>query len=410
MQRLLFSLIGIWVCWQSVYSQTATVDLSFNELTQYVNAHSPIAEQLNQLLDLNKVERKIALSWNNPSIDYSEEALDNNGVTEREQLLALSKQIEMPWTYALRRQGWNAFEKAAALSHKQRMNEFLGDVKTGYVELQSFNNYIEQLNRFKLIINEISEIAKNQAAEGTISVFDYKLIQMALFNLQAKLIEVGKQKNNLEGEWKTKIGIDRSQKLNLKSEISFREIQLKSAQEYASQIINTAGMQMQRSELRFLDKMVQLESGNFIPSLDLSAGLKRFADGQDGYTFGVSMPIPIFSSNLTQARKYKIERSIKQTEIALYERTLKNRIQMIVDEINLSSNLLRENQSLFESGDEFSSNISFNYQQGAITINDVLNTVQVYTETIENYYDQLNHYYKAVFSLEAEFNEILITF
>lgn len=410
MRRLIYSLIGLLVCWQSVYSQTATVELSFSELTQYVNTHSPIAEQLNQLLDLNKVERKIALSWNNPSIDYSEEALDNNGATEREQFLTLSKQIEMPWTYALRYQGWNAFEKAAALSYRQKKNELLGVVKTGYVELQSMNSYIEQLNRFKLIIDEISEIAKNQAAEGTISVFDHKLIQMALFNLQAKVIEVEKQKNNIESEWKTKIGLDRNQKLNLKSEIVFKKIQMKTAEEFGSKILNTAGMQMQRSELRFLDKMVKLESSNFIPSLDVSAGVKRFADDQDGYTFGVSVPIPIFNSNLKHARKYKIERSIKQTDVAIYERTLKNRIQMIVDEINLSSNLLKENQSLFDSRDEFTNNISFNYTQGIISINDVLNTVQVYTETIENYYDQLNNYYKAIFTLEAEFDETLITF
>jgi len=410
MRILFYSLIGLWVCWQSVFSQTETVVLTFNELPEYINAHSPIVEQFNQLLNINKVERKMALSWNNPNLNYSEEALDNAGTYEKEQFLTVSKQFEMPWTYTLRHQAWGAFEKAAIFSKKQKVNQFLSEMKRGYIKLQSMNHFITRLNHFKSIIDEISVIAQNQADEGTISIFDHKLFQMALFKIQSRLIATQKEKQQLEGEWKTKMGIDESQKIMLKSGIEFKEIQLNSVETYYSSISNTPVIQKEKTELQFLDKMGQAESSNLIPFLDVSAGLKRFSNNQRGYTFGLSMPIPLFNPNLKLSRKYKMEKSMQETNLALHQNRLKNKIRLLIDEINVSRNLLTANQTLFDPRNDVIDNILLNYNQGVITLTDVLNTIQIYTESLESYYNHLNNYYQAIFHLEAEFDETLITF
>jgi outer membrane protein TolC len=410
MRHLFYALFGLLVCWQSVFSQNAAVELTFSDLSDFIDTHSPIAAQLNQQLNLSQAERSIALSWSNPSIDYAEETLDGGGNIEREQFLTFSKQIEMPWTYRLRRQAWNALGKSTDFSIRQQRKMFLSEMKAGYVALQSMNNSIQRLDRFRGIIHEISGIAQNQTAERTISAFDHQLFQMALLSLQARRISIEKERQQLEGELKMKLGINQSQQLTLVSVIAFKAIELKSADAYFASILNTPGIQSEHSKLAYLNKMIQVESSAFIPSLDVSAGLKRFADAADGYTFGISLPLPIFNQNMKQARIFKIQRNIQETNFALHLNLSKNRTQLLIDEINRSAEFLKGNQSLFESKNNVTENVLLNYQQGSISITDVLNTILVYTESVENYYDQLNAYYQAVFNLEAEFDVTLITF
>ncbi|KAA3656747.1 MAG: TolC family protein, partial [Calditrichaeota bacterium] len=383
--RQLYFALGLLVLNSALFSQTQSIALKFGELADFANNHSPVIEQLNQQLNLHKNERNIALAWRNPAINFSEEGLDVNGITEKEQFFTISKQFEMPWTYVMRRRAWNTFENAAKLANHQQRTDFISEVKTGYVELQSMNGYAQQLNRFQHIINEIANIAENQTGQGSLSAFDHKLIQMALFNLQAKLLSIDKEKLQHEGEWKARLGIDQTQQLNLVSAIPFKPVELKSVAAYLNSLEDTPGIRQANTEIDFLKKMTRVESTAMVPYFDFSGGLKRYADEQDGYIFGISIPLPVFNRNTQQARKFDLQHNMHAARLSLHRNLLKNKIQGLKIQIDHSAALLSSNHALFATN-EMTYDVLYNYQQGVISVTDVVNTIQVYTESLQNYY------------------------
>lgn len=71
---------------------------------------------------------------------------------------------------------------------------------------------------------------------------------------------------------------------------------------------------------------------------------------------------------------------------------------------------LQKNSSQFKSIEEVMENITFSYQQGSISLIDVLNSIQIYSEGIQNYYEQLTGYYRTIFEFEAMIGKTLIAF
>jgi hypothetical protein len=393
-----------------LFSQSNTIDISFDEIKEFINTHSPIIKLIEQAYDLKESERRLNLTWTNPSIDYSQEVIRNKGFDDKEHFLVLSKQFEMPWLHFARRKSWHYFMESANYQKKDNYNNFVSNIKSGYIEIKLIEEQINRLKRFNQVIDDIAKIAQHQMEEGAISGINHQLIQMTQFNIDAKLIELAKSKHSIENLWKAKIGIDESDDINLSTTIDFKSIAIKSSDYYQALAPATFGIVQRERMKTALQKQIRVQKQSWLPNLTLFGGYKKVEPDFNGYTFGLSLPVPILNINRHQIKKSQVEMGLFENELLLYRLELKSKIDSRLKIINNYLNSLQKNSSRFKTIEQVVENITFSYQQRSVSLTDVLTYAQIYSEGIQNYYVQLTDYYRSIFELEALIGEKLITF
>ena len=194
--RLMFlTLFELCIFVLPLFSQSDTINISFGEIKEFIDTYSPIVKMINRSYDLTEAERKLDLKWTNPTIDYSQEVIQNNVSNEKEQFLVFSKQFEMPWLHLTRRQSWQYFIASADYQKKDNYNNFISDIKSGYIQIKLIEDQINRLEEFRQVIENVEKIAQHQMEEGAISGLNFQLIRMTQFNTDAKLIEQKKRKS-----------------------------------------------------------------------------------------------------------------------------------------------------------------------------------------------------------------------
>jgi len=410
MHKLFFSLMGLCIIVLPVFSQSDIIDISFEGIPEFINTHSPIVKMIDQAYNLKKAERKSNLTWSNPLVDYSQEVIQDNILNEKEHFLVLSKQFEMPWIYTSRRKSWHFLMESAAYQKKEQLNNFIGDIKGGYVEIKLLEEQINRLEIFKHLLADVAKIAQHQAEEGAISEIDQQLIQMTLFNINSDLVQLVQKKYSIENQWKSKIGVDETNNLLLTTKIDFKSIKTESPGFYLASIPTTLGILHRENLKNALQKQIQVAKRSWLPYVNLAGGYKKVEPNFEGYTFGLSLPIPILNTNRAQVNKFQIELELFDNELLLYRLELNSQIKTKLNMINTYLMALQKNSSQFKSIEDVMENIVFSYQQGSLSLIDVLNSTQIYTEGIQNYYEQLIAYYRSIFEFEAVIGKTLIVF
>jgi outer membrane protein TolC len=398
------------VCISPVFSQDGNVFISFDQLSEFAIKHSPEAKVMEQTYNLNVTEGQLDLQWSNPLIGYSQEFVKDQSREEREQYLIVSKQFEMPWVYSLRRKSWEFESEAAEYKKEQKLKDFIGEVKTGYADIKLMEEQVEGLNHVKKLITNVSEIAKNQLEEGAISGVEHHFIQMALFNVNSRLLQLEQKKHLLEGEWKAKIGVDETDAVYITTKIDFKPVVVKSTDYYLSLIPTTLGFQQRDKMKEAIQKRIKLERMRVFPYFDLFAGYKRINPDLNGYVVGIALPLPILNTNKPQIRKQKIERDLIESDLVSYRLQLQQQIKTKLNAIQEYLGSLEEITPQLASVKERIGRIFFSYKEGQISLVEALNATQIYSESIEQYYEQLRNYYRNIFQLEAMINRQLVTF
>ncbi len=410
MRKLFFSLIGLCIFVLPLFSQSDIIDISFEGIPEFINTHSPIVKMIDQAYHLKKADKESDLKWSNPLANYSQEVIQDDILNQKEHFLVLSKQFEMPWIYTSRRKSWHFLMESAAYQKKEQLNNFIGDIKGGYVEIKLIEEQINRMEIFKQVIADIAKIAQHQAEEGAISEIDQQLIQMTLFNINSELVQLVQKKHSIENQWKSKIGVDESSNLLLSTKIDFKAIKTESPDSYLASIPSTLGI-LQRENLKnALQKQIQVAKRSWLPYVNLAGGYKKVEPNFEGYTFGLSLPFPILNTNKAQIKKFQIELEMFDNELLLYRLELKSQIKTKLNIINNYLMALQKNSSQFKSIEDVMENIVFSYQQGSISLIDVLNSAQIYSEGIQNYYEQLTAYYRSIFEFEAMIGKTLLEF
>jgi outer membrane protein TolC len=391
-----------------VFSQQVLI--SFGELNRFAIMRSPEIRIIEENYNLNKIESKMDLQLSNPEINYSQEYVKSLSAKQQDDFLILNKQLELPWIYLLRRQSWNFMLKVFEYQKEEKIRNFIGEIKTGYIQIKILEEQVEHLKLLKQIITEMTETVQSQRKEGAISGVNQQLIQMALFNLSSSLLKVEQKKLSLEMEWKSRLGIEETQKIELISEIYFKPIVIDSVEYYKIKLANIPGFQRREKMVEALKRQIYMERLSIISNLNLFYGYKQTFPDFKGYTFGLSLAVPIFNRNQLQVQKNQSELNLTKSELAFYslqvERQIKTKLKTIQDYLLLLENISPQ----FNSIQDLIEKTIFSYKEGWISLNEALNGIQIYSETIQQYYDRLADYYQNIFELEVIMDKQFVTF
>ncbi|MFC2083704.1 TolC family protein [Bacteroidota bacterium] len=386
------------------------IDLTFNELESFLTNNSPQVKILENDYELNAIEKQIGLQWSNPEFNFELEDIKNDFQNEREIALTLNKRFEFPWVYSKRTEYWEARLQAAEFLKRERYNSFLTEMKSGYAELKLLENQHSRVNKIKSILESISQTAMNQYEEGTISGLDQNLIYMSLFNVETAIIRLREQMLSLESEWKSLAGIESEEGVNLKTTIIFKKIDwglldeaVKNPQKYLS---IQSGLHKEKS----LQYHVELENSNLFPDFGIGGGYKNVTPNLNGFVFEFSLPLPLLNQNKPQLQK-------RQIEFDSFKKNFKQFRNHILRKVSVLSNTIKANEYAIEklyknemNGIEQLEQIISSYKEGWISLNELLNSIEIYFEFIQTSNEQLINYYRSAFKLEAIIGKSLVSF
>ena len=72
------------------------------------------------------------------------------------------------------------------------------------------------------------------------------------------------------------------------------------------------------------------------------------------------------------------------------------------------SAFLSDNEEQFRAADKLVADLVYSFQEGRLQLVDILAGIQVYSESLSNYYEQLYDYYSTLFEIEIMIAEELI--
>ncbi len=388
------------------FSQEETVAINFEGLVEFAIRQSSAIQIIELRYDLTGTERNMDLQWTNPEFNYSQE--DAGG--QMEQYLTLSKQIEMPWVYTSRRKSWEAQLESAEYKNEDQTRRFISDLKSGYIKLKLLGTQLKRLNRLKDMIVNLSDVAQEQLKEGALSGVDQHLIQMTLVNINARLQSIERTTQIVKSQWKADMGISASAQLQLLTDIHLQPVELETLDHYQSLIPNTPGYRQRQMKKVAIQNRIQMERRSVIPRFSLFGGYKKLEQDRDGYLAGISIPLPVLNQNRAVIQKQRIELKITDSEFERYQQIQRGQIKTLVLTIQNLGAALKMAETYFNEDQDMIESIQASYQEGWMTLTEMLNAIQIQTDGIHQFYNQLTEYYRSLFQLEAIIGKILINF
>lgn len=389
-------------------AQDNQVSVAFKDLPRLLEQSSLQQSILRSQRAMITIKRNTALQWSNPELNYEREEVEANGSSEREEGVYLSKTFSLPWNYWQERSIWESEINAADFNYRQDSNELLATVKSEYVRLGLLQDLLEKQKSLITIVKEMSQIVNARREEGAISELEATLLSISVFGLEADIIKTQKAYRRVMNHLKQMLGISHSAKVHFVTPIIFIDIATTLSQLSGLPETHT-GMQALQMGLAATDSRISLERSNILPSISIEGGYKKVNPDWEGYTLGLSIPLPVLNLNGPQIEEQKIKYRIQSAQVSMYRQKLQIEIYELIETIRASIELLR-NRGVEQQSIKIADDLTAAYQEGAISLTEFLNAIQLYRDGISQYAEQLAAYYEAVFKLEIHSGQQLIKF
>ena len=397
-------IIGLWTT-SVVVTQDKLISLSFGEIVDYSEKHSLIIKNIKEELALTNAEKNIDLQWSNPTFNMSKETVNS----ESEAIFTLNKEFEFPWIRKKRRNYWTYSLAVSEYKMQDQILYFESTLKKGYCEIKLLETQSEHLSTIRQTIENLANSAQNQFQEGAISGIEINLIQIVLEQIKITHQTLERNLNSTKNNWKIMMGIDDQIEVTFSSPIQFQPIEISSEEEYLSNLQNSNRYKYRLQKTKALQEKIKLEQTRIIPHFGLFGGVKTL-DGSQGLTAGISIPIPIFNRNKAIIKKQTSLHRIAVNELDQFEQQYKIEIRLMLNTILELDGVLKELSEFDNNVRTTLANIFSAYEEGWLSLSGLLNAIQIHNEGIQQYYTQMNLYYKTIFELEALTGETLITF
>jgi hypothetical protein len=159
-----------------------------------------------------------------------------------------------------------------------------------------------------------------------------------------------------------------------------------------------------------LSKQTAAARPSLLPGIDIFGGYKRSEPELDGFVAGIALSLPLFDGQAAAARRYEAERRIVENELGISMARTREEIEALVQfiaEVQPSLATLTEH---FDDGSPLADTMLYSYREGALSLDALLNSIQIESTALADYYEQLTTYYRNIFRLEAITGVSIISF
>lgn len=402
--RLLFAMAYLAVAGTAIGEESLTI--RYIELEEWARTRSLAAADINAALELVKAERDIDLQPSNPELGIGHQNVDGNEESE----VTLGKTFEMPWISIQRRSAWKERLRAAEYKAEEQRALLLSELRTCYATVRLLDAQLSRLTHIREVLTDASHVATTRHTEGHLSGVENHLIQMTVISLQTEHQRALAERRAVEIRWRALLGAEPEKGIILVTPIDFTPVVLGKPEDYARQVVSRPGYQSRQSLQQALAKHAIVERVRFLPSFGLYGGYKKIDPNYDGYVVGVSLNLPLLNSNRAVVRKFDFERQLAANEATRYHAGQSGRIDALVTSISEAQGTLVHFKDHFEEDREALDDLLYSYEEGWLTLSDLLNAVQIEVAGLTDYFNHLVRYYQNIFELEAITGQTLVRF
>lgn len=309
-----------------------------------------------------------------------------------------------------RRRQWNAQREAAGNFREGALRAYLAEARLAYIELSLLHQQSNRLDSLHAVLTRAGSAVSEQFGAGYLSGVEQHLIRMALTSLDSRRLNTEYSYQILLGQWKAGLGIPASQPVFLTTQVRFAPVRVDREMELQKSIQRSPGYLAREKAVMAERNRVSSVRGSALPSVELSGGLKQEHSSGNGYTAGIALAFPLFNRNSAAARKEEAQLGIAKQELNLFTAASSAEVSALAESIDRLRESLEARQSDIEKDPEMMQSLAFAYQEGWLSVPDLLNGVQVEMEGLANYYRMLLDYYSSLLRLETFTGETLVSF
>jgi outer membrane protein len=251
---------------------------------------------------------------------------------------------------------------------------------------------------------------KNLYEVGMASKFDLLRSEVQVANLKPQLIRAKNGLNTAELGLKTLLGLDLLQPVEVRGELSYKEVEANLDADVAQALANRPELAQVKLQKLMADEMLKTARGAYLPTLAVGGAYNYWADKfnfskgnwESFYSINLVLSVPIFNGLVNSARIGETKAMLKQLEFS--EKGLAEAVKFEVHESILSLQEAKEallsQEKNVEQAQEAVRIAELNYGEGLVTNLDVSSAQVALTQAKTNYSQALFDYVIALADLE----------
>ena len=380
-------------------AQTVEIDLS--QIREFSEKHSPQWQQFKNRLDYSIRGEQAGATRFNPSIAYDLEFLDNGTQSEYEQYLYLQKEFRLPGHYRNLRERRDSRITQFEYETESNRAEWMATTRLGFIQIILNKQEIENLKILKDQIDQLSGASQRRAEVGETAALDDQLLQMSRYYLEARIDDKQLETDRFITLWKSRMGFDQYTDVRFIGSYSEPRVNLPQTSDLISILDDSPRARAERQAIQSASLETTFAQSSRLPSFELSAGYKQLNPNWHGFLVGIALPLPVLSANreaILQARAFE---QIEQTGQSLAQLERNQVTFQVMGALDDYEEKLEKTPEHLNNPEQFLNRLLISYQEGALSINDFLNSLSLMADAYETKFRRLSGYYSMILELEA---------
>lgn len=245
---------------------------------------------------------------------------------------------------------------------------------------------------------------------GMASKFDLLRSEVEVANLKPQLIKARNSLKIAELGLKTLLGLDLSQPIEVKGELTFKPSEPNLEESLTKAIANRPEVSQLHYQKRMAGEMAKVALASNLPSLSIAGTYNFWADKfnfekdnwQSYYTVNLVLNVPLFNGFATSARVAQSKALIKEIELTQkgFEETVKFEVRQAILNLNEARESLLSQERNVEQAQESLRIAELNFSEGMATTLDVSSAQAALTQAKTNYSQAIYDYVISLAQLE----------
>jgi len=358
-------------------------------------------QQFENRLDYSVRGEQATTARINPSIAYDLEFLDDGSQSEYEQYLYLQKEFRLPGHYRNLRERRDSRITQLEYETESSRAEWLAATRMGFIRILLNQREIEKLWILRDQIGQLSDASIRRAEAGETAVLENQLLQMSRYHLEARIDEKQLETNRLITLWKSRMGFDQNTEVRFTGHVDESMVNLPRAAELISILDDSPLARAERQAIQSASLETAAAQSSRLPSFELSAGYKQLNPNWHGFLVGIALPLPLLSSNRDAISQARVFEQIEQTERNLAQMERNQITFQILNALDEYEAKLGHTPEHLSQPEQFLDRLLISYREGALSLNDFLNSLSLMADAYQTKFSRLSGYYSMVLELEA---------
>jgi outer membrane protein TolC len=382
-------------------AHSQAIEIKLHQIKELSEQYSPQWQQFDNRLNYSVRGEQASATRINPSIAYDLEFLDDGTQSEFEHYLYLQKEFRLPGHHRNLRERRDSRITQHEYEAESSRAEWMAQTRLGFIRILLNQQEIEQLGILKDQVDRLSEASFRRAEEGESAAIDDQLLQMSRYHLEARINEKYLETNRLITYWKSRMGFGRDTEVRFAGNINEDRVNLPQTAELISILDESPRARAERQAIQSASLETSFAQSNRIPSVELSAGYKQLNPNWNGFLVGIALPLPLLSSNREAISQAKALEQIEQTERNLAQMERNQVAFQILNALVDYEVKLGQTPEHLSQPEPFLNRLLISYQEGSMSINDFLNSLNLMADAYQTKFSRLFGYYSMILELEA---------